>query len=125
MNVSDKQADHPIQFTGFITRMRGYHAQAHELPGYLDGKTNSYYYAPQSHARMRKSMQQYHAVEPPYWQREFPIAWRDIDLDVPRHPHTASLVSSSELHGEGSSTSNLASNSEHPVSQNDTVIRRQ
>jgi len=71
-----------MQFTGFITRIRGYHAQARELEGYLDGNINSYYFAPQSHASVRKSMQQYHAVEPPYWQREFPIAWRDIDHNV-------------------------------------------
>jgi len=62
--------------------MRGYHAQAREFEGYLDGNINSYYFAPQSHASVRKSMQQYHAVEPPYWQREFPIAWRDIDHNV-------------------------------------------
>lgn len=69
-------------FTGYINRLRGYHAQAHHMPGYLDGTIDSYYIAPQSHASVRKSMRQYHAVEPPYWLREFPIAWRDIDHDV-------------------------------------------
>lgn len=69
-------------FTGFINRIRGYHSQARHSPGYLDGVINSFYYAPQSHSSVRKSLQQYRAVKPPFWHREFPIAWRDIDHDV-------------------------------------------
>ena len=63
-------------FTGFINRMRGYHDSR------MDGSINSYYYVPQSHASQRKHLQEYHAVEPPYWQQEFPVAWRDIDNNV-------------------------------------------
>ena len=70
-------------FTGYINRMRGYHAQNQKLPGYLDGFIDSYHYAPASRASMRKSMREYHAVEPPFWTREYPISWRDIDHDVP------------------------------------------
>ena len=69
-------------FTGYINRLRGYHAQARALPGYLDGTINSFYYAPQSHASVRKAMRKYHAVEPPFWQQEFAVSWRDIDHDV-------------------------------------------
>jgi hypothetical protein len=73
-------------FSGYINRLRGYHAQYRKPAGWEEGIVDSYYYAPQSHASIRKSMRQYHAVDPPFWHREFPIAWRDIDHDVDMLP---------------------------------------
>lgn len=63
-------------FTGYINRIRGYHNSR------LDGAIDSYYYVPQSQSSLRKAMREYHAVEPPFWQREFPVAWRDIDHNI-------------------------------------------
>lgn len=56
--------------------MRGYHAQN------LDGVIDSYHYAPQARASVRKVLRKYSSVSPPYWQREFAVSWRDIDHDV-------------------------------------------
>ena len=74
-------------FSGYIHRMRGYHSQKHQWPGYETGIVrNSYYYAPNGAlAAKRQAMHRYQAVEPAFWQREFPVAWRDLD-----HSFTAS-----------------------------------
>jgi hypothetical protein len=48
----------------------------------MEGTIDSYYYAPQSLAQMRKIMRTYKAVEPAFWRQEHPVAWRDIDHDV-------------------------------------------
>ena len=75
-------------FTGFINRLRGYHSQKRQLPGYQQGELpTTYYYAPNSLASKRRSMHKYQAVEPAFWQREFPVAWRDLD-----HPPSPPLV---------------------------------
>jgi hypothetical protein len=69
-------------FSGYINRLRGYHAQKNQLPGYELGHIQSYYYVPDSHARFRNIMQTYSSVQQAFWQQEFPIAWRDINHDV-------------------------------------------
>jgi len=69
-------------FTGFINRMRGYHSQKLKLEGHEQGAINSYYYVPNQLAHKRKAMFEYQAVEPAFWQREFPVSWRDIDHDL-------------------------------------------
>lgn len=66
-------------FTGYINRMRGYHAHKGKWPGYELGKPQSYFYVPKRH---REDMQHYHAIHPPFWAREFPVGWRDIDHDL-------------------------------------------
>jgi GDP-fucose protein O-fucosyltransferase len=69
-------------FTGYINRMRGYHAQKDKLPGYEEGILESYYYVPDHMAPWRNVMRQYGAVQPAFWQQEFHVSWRDLDHDV-------------------------------------------
>jgi hypothetical protein len=69
-------------FTGYINRLRGYHAQKRKLDGYENGRINSYYYVPESHERYRTIMQSYHSVQRPVWSQEFPVCWRDINHDI-------------------------------------------
>lgn len=68
-------------FTGYINRMRGYHSTKRKLPGYKDGTLDSYIYNRQ-HERRYSKMRLYHPPEIHWFQREFPISWRDIDHDV-------------------------------------------
>lgn len=66
-------------FTGYINRMRGYHAEKDKLEGYELGKINSYYFFPD---RMKETMRKYEAVKGPFFAKEFPVSWRDIDKGV-------------------------------------------
>ena len=66
-------------FTGYINRMRAYHAQKDKAPGYEDGIVRSYFYAER---KFKYMMRQYRSMSWPIWAREFPTAWRDIDHDV-------------------------------------------
>ena len=67
-------------FTGYINRMRGYHSQKDKLPGYENGELfNTYYYVP---TKNKDVMRVYHSVKAPFWAREFPVGWRDIDHDL-------------------------------------------
>jgi hypothetical protein len=67
-------------FTGYINRIRGYHAQKDSLN--KSGEINSFYYVPKQIAHFRERMRTYHSLEPSFWQQEWPVAWRDIDFDV-------------------------------------------
>ncbi len=69
-------------FTGYINRMRGYHSQNKKAYGHQVGMIDSYYFAPKAHFNLPRIMRTYSAVEPPFWSREFPVCWRDIDHDV-------------------------------------------
>ena len=70
-------------FSGYIQRLRGYHSQKSELPGFEKGELRtSYYYAPDSLAFTRLLMQEYKPVKKEFWEREFPVAWRDLDNPV-------------------------------------------
>lgn len=68
-------------FTGYINRMRGYHSTKDKLPGYKEGVLNSFFYNFQAEGK-REKMRVYHPPVERWFQREFPIAWRDIDHDV-------------------------------------------
>jgi hypothetical protein len=66
-------------FTGYINRIRGYHAQKDKFLGHELGRINSFFYAPK---KMKYEMQHYRSIKGPMWAREFPIGWRDIDKDL-------------------------------------------
>jgi len=68
-------------FTGYINRLRGYHADKYKLPGYEDGIIQSYYYArkkPDDKLRMRT----FYPVKQAFHAREFPASWRNIDYGL-------------------------------------------
>lgn len=69
-------------FTGYINRLRGYHAQKDKLPGYEEGQIESYYYVPKSLESYREVMRSYVSVQQAFWQQEFPVSWRDLNHDV-------------------------------------------
>ena len=69
-------------FTGYINRLRGYHAQKNKLSGYDQGLIESYYIVPANLVHLRDVMRRYECVGSPFWSREFPLGWRDIDHDV-------------------------------------------
>ncbi|CAB9502629.1 GDP-fucose protein O-fucosyltransferase [Seminavis robusta] len=66
-------------FTAYINRLRGYHADNHQEPGYKNGIVNSYYYAMEDRY---DHMQQFYPVKQAFYAREFPAAWRLIDTSV-------------------------------------------
>ena len=72
-------------FSGFINRMRGYHAEA-KVNGHQNGTIRSYYFLP---SEKRYGMASFVAPRPPFWAREFPLAWRDIDKGVGELPATS------------------------------------
>jgi GDP-fucose protein O-fucosyltransferase len=69
-------------FTGYINRLRGYHAQQDKIEGYEEGKIRSYYYVPKSEPQLQSMMRNYVSVQKPFWRQEFPVCWRDIDHDI-------------------------------------------
>lgn len=66
-------------FTGYINRLRGYHANKVKAPGYEDGIIDSWYYAP---ASQRDQMRSFYPVYQGYFYREFPTSWRLINKGV-------------------------------------------
>lgn len=70
-------------FTGYINRIRGYHAQNAKIEGYQQGQIESFYYTPDHMQHLRRVMRKYTPVTPGPWQQEFAVGWRDIDHDVP------------------------------------------
>ena len=67
-------------FTGFITRMRGYHSVRDRLPGHEEGTLpNTYYYVP---TNQRNVMHTYSPLYGPFFNREFPTSWRQIDFGL-------------------------------------------
>jgi len=62
--------------SGYVNRMRGYYIAKHELEGYKDGTMKSWYFTP---ANFVLEMRSYRPVRQPFFIREFPIGWRDID----------------------------------------------
>jgi len=66
-------------FTGFINRMRGYYVDKHKLRGHENGTMPSYYFGPLNY---KDEMINYVPFHGPYWQREYPSAWRDIDQGI-------------------------------------------
>jgi len=66
-------------FTGYINRLRGYHTDDHELPGYEKGIVPSYYYAMSEHF---DRMQEFWPIKRQFYAREFPASWRLIDSSL-------------------------------------------
>jgi hypothetical protein len=66
-------------FTGYINRLRGYHADDHQLPLYENGVVPSYYYALEDRF---DHMQRFYPVKKVFYAREFPTSWRLIDTSV-------------------------------------------
>lgn len=67
-------------FTGFIIRMRAYHAMRDEAPGWEDGSVhNTFFYTGQ---REKKTYEKYFSLSPPYFTKEFPTAWRQINAGI-------------------------------------------
>lgn len=66
-------------FTGYINRLRGYHADDHETEGYKEGIIPSYYYALKDRYL---HMQTFYPVKKSFYAREFPTSWRLIDTGV-------------------------------------------
>jgi hypothetical protein len=75
-------------FTGYINRLRGYrstftkgYGKEEDMYEQQQGIISSYYFAPRD---QKYVMREYRSLSWPMWAREFPIAWRDIDYDVPQ-----------------------------------------
>lgn len=66
-------------FTGYINRMRGYQAVKKKLEGYELGQMESYYFTPD---KQKEAMKKYRPQRRPFFAREFPVAWRDIDKGI-------------------------------------------
>ena len=66
-------------FTGYVMRLRGYHSTAQKLEGHEKGITDSYYFVPKT---FKSTMRTYTAIQKPFWAREFPVSWRDIDNGI-------------------------------------------
>jgi len=67
-------------FSGFIFRIRGYHAQKDKSDGWEQGTLhNSFYYTGK---KERDMYQRYIPVHPPIYSSEFPTSWRDIDKGI-------------------------------------------
>mmetsp|Transcript_5558 Transcript_5558/g.7106 ORF Transcript_5558/g.7106 Transcript_5558/m.7106 type:complete len:608 (+) Transcript_5558:254-2077(+) len=66
-------------FTGYVNRMRGYSSTKFNLEGGKNGTIPSYYFVPE---KRKEEMTQYRALRGPFYAREFPTSWYDIDKDV-------------------------------------------
>jgi hypothetical protein len=64
------------RFTGYINRIRGYHADKEKRPGYEMGRIDSWYYVLEDRF---DHMLQYYPVKQSFYAREFPTSWRLID----------------------------------------------
>ena len=70
-------------FTGYITRLRGYHSQNTESEGYEMGLLpHSFYYALPEH---KTKMHDYWPIKKAFYPREFPSSWRNLDFDIDLH----------------------------------------
>lgn len=67
------------RFTGYINRIRGYHADKEKQPGYEMGRIDSWYYAIEDRF---DHMQHYYPVKQSFYAREFPTSWRLIDTTL-------------------------------------------
>jgi hypothetical protein len=68
-------------FTGYITRLRGYHSQNAQADGYELGLLpDTFYYALAVH---KTKMHDYWPIKKLFYAREYPASWRNLDFDVP------------------------------------------
>ena len=65
-------------FSGYINRLRGYHATRAELPGAERGELNSFYFSPEHKINQ---MRQYMPVKLPLFMRDFPTSWINLEKD--------------------------------------------
>mmetsp|Transcript_9257 Transcript_9257/g.20452 ORF Transcript_9257/g.20452 Transcript_9257/m.20452 type:complete len:370 (-) Transcript_9257:670-1779(-) len=63
-------------FTGYINRIRGYYNSKYQKGRYEEGVLDSWYFYPPDRV---EEMRMYKSVRPPYYMREFPVGWRDLD----------------------------------------------
>jgi hypothetical protein len=67
-------------FTGYITRLRGYHSQKDKTPGYKEGALpSSYYYAT---IDKKYELHKFAPLRGGFFNREYPTSWRDIDKGI-------------------------------------------
>jgi hypothetical protein len=72
-------------FTGYINRIRGYHAnKAKKWSGYENGLVPSYFYALEDR---KYHMQTFYPVKQSFYAREFPASWRGIDQGIGQLQH--------------------------------------
>ena len=77
-------------FTGYITRLRGYHSQNQRALGYEDGALpTTYYYATPDR---KLEMHEFTPLRGGFFNREFPTAWRDIDKGIGMIPNAKGLA---------------------------------
>ena len=66
-------------FSAYIFRLRGYYNSRNDRAASSHGKlSNSFYFSPREHNEYTI----YKAVQQPFYSREFPISWRDIDKGI-------------------------------------------
>eukprot|EP00804_Cyclotella_cryptica_P016037 CCRYP_004193-RB/>CCRYP_004193-RB protein AED:0.04 eAED:0.04 QI:1389/1/1/1/1/1/4/213/543 len=63
-------------FSAYIMRLRGYYSVKEHRDGYKSGRLRDTYYIP---SKYKNVMRMYQSVQPPFFARDFPPAWRDID----------------------------------------------
>jgi hypothetical protein len=64
--------------------MRGYHSVREKLAGSEDGiLTNTFYYVPM---RQKYIMHAYTPLSGPFFSREFPTSWRQLDKGIGNLP---------------------------------------
>ncbi|GKY92828.1 hypothetical protein MPSEU_000252300 [Mayamaea pseudoterrestris] len=66
-------------FTGFINRMRGYHATQDKYLGHENGIIPSWYYVMEDRF---DQMQSFVPVKQSFWAREFPTSWRNLETGI-------------------------------------------
>jgi len=66
-------------FSSYINRMRGYTNAKNRTDGYEDGTMKSWYFAP---LEKKDEMHVYWPSRKPFYMREFPTCWRDIDRGI-------------------------------------------
>jgi len=71
-------------FTGFINRMRGYHSQNNQSPGWETGSLpETYYYVPEN---LMGAMHKYAPLIGASFNRENPTSWRQLDFGIDEIP---------------------------------------
>ena len=66
-------------FSSYINRMRGYYSVRDRLQGHENGELQSFYFNP---PQFQNQMTRYHPIMQPFWAKEFPVSWRDIDKGI-------------------------------------------
>ena len=99
-------------FTGYINRLRGYHANKAKGEGYELGHHRSYYYALLDR---KYHLQQYWPVKKAFYAREFPASWRLIDGGVDELDY----LYREEDKGNGADANSNADNEEEDVNNDD------